>query len=93
MSSVKCLVHGVAFPRSAILIDMGGGSTGGRSDSATGIGVVRIGTNPGRSEETDDSVTGVGGGAGGGDDIKDVGVRDVGEVTIAVCGGRCVLVG
>jgi hypothetical protein len=92
MSSVKCLLDGVALPRSAILIDIGGGSgTGGLSESAIGIGAVQIGTNPGRSEDTG-SMTGVGGGTGGGD-IAGVGVRDDDiEIAIAASEGCCVLV-
>lgn len=91
ISSVKCLVDGVALPRSAILIDTGGGSgAGGLSDSAIGIGAVRIDTNPGRNEDIAGVVTGVGGGGGG--DIAGVGVRD-GEVAREVGGRFHVLVG
>jgi len=85
------LVDGVALPRSAILIDTGGGAAaGGFSDSAIGIGAVRIDTNPGRNEDIAGVVTGVGGGTGG--DIAGVGVRD-GEVAreaegFCMLGGR-----
>jgi hypothetical protein len=73
------------------LIDIGGESgSGDLSESLIGIGAVRMGTNPGRNEDIDEDVTGVGGGAGGGD-IAGASVRDVKEVVILVLGGFCML--
>lgn len=79
------------MPRSAILIIIGGCSgAGGLSESAIGIGTVLVDTSPGQKEDSDVGVTGVGGGAAGGD-VTDVGVKDVDA--IAMREGLCVLVG